>query len=540
VLEDSTDGGTTISLDALLPVDVPARVAQGYPLSASRATLSRWIEGTAREDARVVLAGVVRDPQFGAAHEAVSLTIEASPWVDSVLVPPAGLLVTGANWDGAMILSLATDERGLQYPVVVGVPGRVSSLVAGDQWITGSQGVWVDHRNINALGHQAELTLVLAGHHVAAESVMANTSTFPEGLRFQVVNGHDLSGNPIAYLSWWRTRGVVDDPFNYDAAGTYTWDYDATSATPSSLGHASVDPSFQPNDGESSPVFVGWYDNDDPYRGGLVVNGESIRGAGDVLEWLLGLTSRPIDRGQFAAAAPILNRYKLDFTIDARVKPWDFVAANLLPVLPVSVVDGPLGISIIAWDFAATAADAVLVLDADADPSLARSGKLREDRRNLANDITVRYALSIRTGAYQGSIRLAASREIGGGDGEVIAVYPSAFCRQSQTQFRGPDGRPLVAELEIETAVIYEDATALLLASTQARVRALPQHRVKYSGPESRYGHAKRGQVAVLTDGEIAFVGRVAHVLDVVTDAATVTIELLLLQDPVRDLYPAS
>lgn len=528
---------TSVPVACVFPVDVPLLVAQGHDLASATGTLSRWIEDTPWEQRQVVLVGSIRDPEYGAADEPVNFSLEATPWDDSEVIPGPDQMVTGANWDDDMILSLAAEELGLYYPIIIGRPGVVSTAVDSDGFITGSQGVWADHQrrdshNETFAHHFGDLTLVVAGHHVTAQSVYGVTADYSGGLRFYVRNGYDRNGHPIAFLSWWSTKPVDADNFVYDAptaaGGGYVWTYDASNATVSSIGAATVDSSFQPNSGQSKSVFIAWRDDDDTTRGGIAgTDGLPIRGAADVLHYLLSRSGIPTDRGRFLAAGHVLNRYKLDFSIDAQCKPWEFAKANLLPLLPVSIASGDAGLYPVVWRIDATAHDATCHLDRTSDPRMERASAVSYDRA-IYNDWTLQYAMSIRTGAYCGQIRMSASAEEG--------ALSSFYCARSQARYRRSDGAPLVAPKTIQTFCVYDDTTASLILQWMSRLYAFARRRVDYILPERKYATLYVGQVVTVTDPDLYLEAQVALIESVQVDGSPMMrVRLLMIEDPVRD-----
>jgi hypothetical protein len=159
--------------------------------------------------------------------------------------------------------------------------------------------------------------------------------------------------------------------------------------------------------GEPPAIYVIWQDDIGGGGGMIGSDGATMRGAGDVIEWLLGQSGASVDRGRFAAMKPLLNAYKLDFTIDAEVTPWEFLKANIIPLLPISLVSGPAGIYPVVWRYDATARDAVGRLDLSSDPYIERASVVTQDREGIVNEFTIKYAYSVRTGEYQGSARIS-------------------------------------------------------------------------------------------------------------------------------------
>jgi len=536
-LSDASSSPTSAAIDAVLPVDVPLLVAQGHDLAGSIGTLSRWVEGEEWEERHVLIWGAVSDPEYGAADEPVSFSLELTPWDDSQLIPAPGLEVIGANWDVAMITSLPSAGLGLAYPVVIGNPGRVSAEVWSSGLITGSQAVWIDQRKTlhSSGGHFREVTPILAGHHVGVESVYLKTDTATTPLRYRVSNTHDRNGHPVAVATWWHTVSPAStDVYEYDGSASYTWNQ-PTSTVVGCIGHVAAPASIQPaSNTVPDGTYVTWVDDDDSTRGGLVgTDGKAMRAAGDVLEWLLRQSGIPVDHGRFAVAKPLLSRFLLDFTIDEGVTPWEFASSNILGILPVSIVSGPEGVAPIVWRYTATSTDAVCHLDTGSDPYIQRASRVTYDRSNIRNDLTLGYAYSVRIGSFLGSLRYSATDEDG--------ATPSYPCLLSQRRYRRPDGTPLVVPHSLDSIVIYDDSTAHAVLQWMARAYAFARRRVEYLLPESRYGWLSRGDVVTISDPEIHLDSQVTLVEGIRIDGTPMMrVTLLLVEEPVRDARPLS
>ena len=528
LLQDNLDAGG-LQVEAVLPVDVPSLLAKGHQLEGARAELSRWVDGTDYSDRRVMLEGRVQESETGADGEAVAFSVAEHVWEASTLIPGALQIVDGINWPDS-ITSLFGEELGLSYPIVFGYPGITGAVDRG--WITGSQGVWVDHRRTGGSGgNYDDLKLVIAGHRVTADRVMLSTDGDIPGHRFVVHHMTDGRGQTVAYVD---AEAVIGSAY-------VTPGGDSDSVNSYGLGASFLGSTFQPENATIStaifsPVFCGWYlpaaataETTGGMRGS---RGQLVRGAGDVLESLFSFVDRPVDRGRFAAAAGQLNRFKIDAVIDARVRPWDWFSANLRPILPVSMVTGPAGVYPIVWAFDATAADAVAHLDATNDPTITRASRLQVDTSGIVNDFSMSYALSLRTGEFYRQIRLSA--------GPFSSSDPlsrvSLHCQLSQSRYRYADGRPRVISQELESSVIYDDSTAAAILGWRARAYALGQVFVSYVVPYSGWGWLDRGQVVTITDPEVHVSARVALVVDIQIDSSeTMGIKLLLLEDPPRD-----
>lgn len=524
VTESINAGDTTMdmpeaSISCVWPLDVAARVAAGHPLTFSPATVSRWVVGTAYESRRVVVVGRVCNPVYGAAEEPTSCTISGAPWLDRRLIPPAACIVTGTNFQSA-ITSLDTDQLGKLYPRVYGNPGRVDTSISSTGRVSGARGRRIDARasaDTNSPANNQNVRILVAGHHVSAERayLLTEDETTPE--RVFIRNGFDDAGHPIAFVPWFYSSSPAGAPQNDADNITYMYSYSVTDfdgSTTYALGNGSLPASF--NTAQSQAYLV-WTDDEDESRGGVTRDGVTVRSAGDVILDLLEQSTLPVDRTRMATAARLLRPFLFDFAIDARVTPWDFIVNQLLPLLPVSPVPGPDGMYLVVWRYDAKASDAVAILDTGADPSISRASGVEEDSSMIANELTLRYAKSVRTGTFVGVARLTSGEY----DADAPDTVPDALCVLSERRFG-------MAEKTLDTPVVYDRTTAFLILNWWAKAYALPRVAVEYDVDEVTYWRVGVGDVVVVTDPEIALSGRVALVREVTLGSAPGTTRLRL------------
>ena len=527
-LFSDSSGQLSVPLEFLPPpgVSVAEMIARGDDLSAGRGELARWVEGTSYEARRVVLVGGLTDPEYGDDGEAVATTLEERLAYTETLTSSALASTSSATWDHTS--SLLDQWIDVAYPIVIGRPGKTSA----SDYITGSPAQWADHRTENPGGWGGRSSsvgqvVVLAGHHVSAKYVYLNHDGYTAvDKRFKVFNGWDQAGQPVAFIGWYLTT-TSPDAFEFDNAYAYTWfvdpDPNTTTGGPTvSFGSLFVDLEATFTDTTQTALFVIWNDEAtvDGGGGGLVRDGVTIRGAGDVLAYFLGLTTIAVDWGRLAAATPLLAAYQLDGCITERVDVWTFLQDEILPLLPVSIVSGPLGIYPVVWRYDATAADAVLVIDADTDASISRDGRVAYDSQDRANRLSLEYQLSYRTGNYQSTLTYGSEADAA----LDSAVTEHPLCTWSQ----GRTGR--VVERSQTSAWVYDDSTAYAILEWQAAAYALPTRTVSYQVPEVEFVHVERGMVAVLTDSSIYATGAVCLVREVTTDGTgylTLTLQLL-------------
>jgi len=522
-----SSGQLSVPLEFLPPsgVSVAEMIARGEDLSAGRGELARWVEGTTYEARRVVLVGGLTDPEYGDDGEAVATTLEERLAYVETLTSIAAMATSALTWPGNAVASLSEQWIDVPYPIVIGRPG----YLAGGS-ITGSPALWVDHRFIVPTSPPPYTyggVVVIAGHHVSAERVYLNNDQYTAAdARFKVFNLFDGLANPVAVVLWYVSSTSTGDPFAFDGSATYADHYNvdpdvAAGGLTLSLGAgALLDPTFVSSD--QLGLYVIW-DDEAAFGGGLVRDGVTIRGAGDVLAYFLGLTTIAVDWGRLAAATPLLAAYQLDGCITERTDVWTFLQDEILPLLPVSIVSGPLGIYPVVWRFDATASDAVLTLDVDTDASIARVGRVAYDSQDRANRLSLEYQLSYRTGNYQTSLTY-------GSDADA-ALDASVTAHPLCTWSQGRTGR--VVERSLTSAWVYDDSTAYAILEWQAAAYALPTRTVTYQVPEVEFAHVERGMVAVLTDSGIYADGAVCLVREVTTDGTGyLSLTLHLLDSP--------
>lgn len=381
-----------VQLVILPDVDLAALAAQGHRIGGAAGEVSRWVEGTAYEERRVVLVGRLVDPEYGGDGDELTATLADNVWEDRNLTGTPTQRVDGHTWDYAD--SLAVQHLGLQYPIVIGRPGRVDTATSADGWIPATKALWVDHRSTPVgAGNLAELLLVVAGHHVRCRRVQAYVEGEPgASTRLAVVNGWDARGQPVAYIPWyverdgvlWTDAGAWSDPYEYDAGAGY--DYGAADGT-NGLGLSGIDAGFV-GDGQAQ-VYIAWYDDidGDAESGGVELGGEVLRSAPDVLGYLLGLTSVAVDRGRIAAELAPLRDYAIDAVIEERTSVWTWISTYLLPILPIALCSGPRGLYLRVWSESAP-----VVADIDLDAADSETvDRLTEDTSDGYSQVAVSF-----------------------------------------------------------------------------------------------------------------------------------------------------
>lgn len=248
---------------------------------------------------------------------------------------------------------------------------------------------------------------------------------------------------------------------------------------------------------------------------------QPIRQAGDVLRYVLQRSTIRLDRGALASVIGYLNRYRLDFYVDdPEVSAWDWLVDNVLPLLPVSVVGGPRGLRPVLFRWDARALDAVDTIEAG--PEAVRVSPVSYSVEEPIQVVQVAYAPRGGEGDHLRTVTLS-------GDPDEVDAGGHRALRASSIRY----GERRVRR--VETDVVYDAATAQLVASTLASTYALPRREVVYELDPRRFGTLEAGQVVTLTDAELHLQDAVALVQSIGWAPVTMSVRLVLTEDPARD-----
>ena len=401
-----TTAASTVPLELMFPVDVAQLVAEGHDLGAATAELAKWIEGSDYEARRVLLVGRVRDPEWGEDGIPVKCSLEASSWEDSGQVPARSQAIDSAT---TMLYQLGQADKNRPYPIVIGRPGyfpHEAALGAEKGWIPGSQALWFQRVQDPTSGTPPTVwdscSILLCAGHARSDYAYLSCDADPDGKLVRIRKVYDNLGQPVTMV---RSGQGIDTIETYEVpAGETAY----AGLMHADLGDYLPDPGSLEN---SAAIFVSWYDPEERLDGnewgGPDFRGASPRGAADAIEYLLGFSSERVDTSSIRAQSSLLNRFKIDAVIDAVVTPWEWIRDNILPILPVSLVTGPSGISLLSWNPAATAEDAIAVIDSAVDPQVEFAQSMRSDTSKIRNSYTMKFALDVRTNEYHGKVSVA-------------------------------------------------------------------------------------------------------------------------------------
>lgn len=465
----------TASVELVWPESVAALVALGHDLSAATAELALHRVGLGLEWRDVYVSGRVVEPEYdevlnpdGSRHSIVTLTVEEAPWDDRAQHPGPEAVVSLATW-----LTHLASEAGRAYPTVWGTPGVYLSSSGSTLTCPGSPALVVEYSTLGATADK----LLIAGHRVAASSVLlyyADSTAFGGWSTVSVAVTHETDG-----------LGRV----------CATLDLSAQSAAVTGAGS----------------YWVAWNAG-----GGLLseIDGQPITTMGHLVEWWLSRSTGRIDRARLTGTRPLLDRWRVSGYSDEQVGPWDYVADNLLPLVPVSVSIGPGGLYLIPWRWDAGVAQAQVTLTEG--PGLVHVGRVayQQPPWERCNRRLIRWALDADSNEYLRQTSLGPSPDTDDPDAIGSIIVETSASRLG-----------VLAGDDIETDVLPDrDSAALTLLWRAARDGA-SRRRVTFDC-DGRYAYVQPGWIAHVVS-EHLLLNAVADVVAVeVDDHCRVLIEV--------------
>lgn len=265
-------------------------------------------------------------------------------------------------------------------------------------------------------------------------------------------------------------------------------------------------------------------------KGGTVDprTGNLLRGAGSLMLWLLEqFTSEPIDVGRMLANAEILDTVLIDAYInDGDIKPREWIAQHLMPLLPISPVWGLDGFyyEIRRWD--ATAIDAIARFDADSGGNCEQAGPTKPAGTEIYNRFAIAYRHDRDKGRYNGRIFVRANP-----DDADSRKHGNLLCRRSEAD------HGLLRSPTIKSAVLWDESSAIQSLNWKVLEHAWPKRLVTIAlPPEWEVLH--EGDVVLYNNTDASIIDQPALVTTVqIGDPNQVVCELHLLDHPVHTVH---
>lgn len=481
----------------------------------ARGELSRWVEGTTYDRRRRVLRGPCQSPDMDSVEEGFATTIAQDAWLDPEMLIRSTEIVSTSTW--ATASTLLDGAKELAYPIVIGYPGKRAN---------GSCPAMVALRIDATLGAAPApdwngVAYLIADHHVAATTVRLCTETDLTGILAHVINTYDDVGQPVAVCPWFWSSTATPPVLAYNALYVYIF---TGGAGEHGVGDAGIAPAYN-TDTAQPAIYVAYTSG-----GALQVDEGVLRGAGSVMAWALGRSGASVDHLRMGEAQRALDVYQIDTVIADRAssKPWDWVCAVLLPILPCALAAGPDGAFAVPLLLDATEADVEARLDTRR-PDVATVGSLQWDTSRLVRSVTVRYDYDVRTSTYLSKVVYGSSTAATADRSGLTRPHP-ALTLAAWWRLGGED-------LVIDTGAFYDGASAHLCAYTIARLRGLPTAKLQFDVPEDDelFFRLRRGSIVYCYDAdkEIDRIGMVTGI--VTTGAGSLLVTAWFVLDPSRD-----
>ena len=350
-------------------LDVARKVLQGHPLRGAAAELSLYVIGTVYEDRWRVVRGRLNAPEIGQVGEPVSASLEEVRQQDPTPSISPDATVTPTSWPDAR-----DDAVGQAYPLPFGTPGTND-----DTLTAGSPALPV---NVFAAITYAEVvdTLLICDGVCDASSVTilvpANTYTNSGGAETALTRA--VTFNTISQVQDGngRTVSVVDISAPGMAGGAPEYLVFLTSASFWAIWDSG---GSLPSAADGSPIVTG----------------------GSLLEHAALLSSAEYDEPQIRTVAQRLNGIPVaGYLNDPGVTWTDFLADNLLPLIPYSLVWTPDGLQLLSWGLDAKAVDAVAAIEAGVASGVVRASGMVEVEHPAYRSASLKYARKADSGGF--------------------------------------------------------------------------------------------------------------------------------------------
>lgn len=479
---------TSISV-YLQNVDIAKQAEQGNTLEGSKAELSYLlVQGDtvqSYDDRVALLAGLIKEPVYGhfdRSNGYVECSIETEvletslhntsmgevarigPTELSDLVNPTISPLTAIQ-DANYILDVLEVHKGKILPIVFGEAGVVYDF------------------EDNAINYPSTPAYIIYAQHGSSNKIwMAIAPHAVNASRVRVYD--DLGNNRVEDVEQWvRSDGRIFSFVHFT--------------------HSSA--SFQnPVDDESARYFCSWFDG-----GGLVSpnTNEAITGAGDICLWVLSRGGQDIDYAAWESVSGFLNTYKLSGYINNEsISPLEFLENEIVPLLPISIVQGSGGVKPIIDIFASgIKVTAIVSITASAEFTSSSGIQQSGDTSSLLNDFTLEYAYDPKEGAYKASMRITGEQEHIG-----KTITTNDLCEKSFNRYGSRSNT-------IQTNFVSDQATASLICFNMVRSKAFPATFLQYRC-SPRFGWLEIGDIIALTDENFTFSGKLVQVTDKIWD----------------------
>lgn len=498
------------SFDVLWPEgqDLAELIGWGHDFGSATGELAVIVSGSTYENRQVVIDGRVIEPEYGEQYEPVSFSLEALPWqaAQRFASTRAGVVTRTTTftpyspWEAIrrmtpVRISTALEvDYGKRYPLVIGAPGNFIDVDGTEKNVPGSP-VIVTNTNVIGDGTKTEADEIA----VAVGGTDTTTATL-------IYTDAEGDRQTVAITN------LVEDS---DDLGTRI----VTSDINTELANQEQQQGY--------PFFLSWS------NGGALRNPfgpGDLESAGDVCRYMLSRANLQVDMGSWVAASAYLNRWTIGAYIDENAEPYQWLAENVFPLLPLTVHAGPRGKTPIIWRWDATKKDAIDHLEAGRRVDRVSPVAYERAPDELISEVHISWALDVDARAYERESIFLASVEIDPSTGQPYdqEEHATSYAKSAASRL----GRARVDSLE--TDVLYDFTSVACTAAWRLIAFGQAHRSVTYDVP-SWYQWLPLGAVVTVTDASLGWSNRIALVQGIsLVDTSTTRVRLAVIETPDR------
>lgn len=390
---------------------------------------------------RVVLyRGKIQEPTIGDPDDLddfVSFSIESPPYESDKLILDGNKYI-----DDRFSTRHIETADGKPYPVVIGQAGYKVRQTEGTEKNLFATPAYCYSEYDN---HDARF--MIAGHPVEATTATIQDDNY-NSVTKNIQVDDDGRGNVYSYISL-NTSDNVAIP-NYGGSGDSRewWVYMNAGGLPNRYG-----------------------------------SGDLTRG-GDVCRWALTQSGTDFDDDAWSNLSVILNQYVFaGYITDPELTAFEWLSANIIPYLPISVQVGPHGLRPILnqmWGLTHVAAVTSISIGDDKECIQTSPISTLRNTADLVNHVTLRYA---KRGHDQSHGSLCRVTHVQTESYDVVSDYA-----KKSVNLYG------VKPATIEADYIYDRDTAVKVATDKVRSSSLPVYTVDVDAP-AEFGYLRIGDV---------------------------------------------
>ena len=228
---------------------------------------------------------------------------------------------------------------------------------------------------------------------------------------------------------------------------------------------------------------------------------QTMETGGDICLWLLSQGNADIDYASWESLIPFLNKYKFaGYIKESEETPIEFLDKNILPFLPISIVNGNEGLRAVP-DLLSSGIPIIPNYEIVANPEFQRVAPVSTvtDANDIINSYTLEYARDGSKDAYR-SIMRGKPNQVN----YTNFTFSNLYAELSAQRFGVKE--------RIESApYIYDDSTAALICKDKIKKLGFPKRSTVFLA-SSRYGYLQIGDIIKLTDETLGLTARTVQI----------------------------